>query len=232
MGSQTSAAALGAALGTSASFFFDPISGARRRALLLDQLNHALHVTADLFGKAQRDVEHRYQGWRSRLAHPLAVDQPDDSVLQERVRSKLGRYVSHPGAIDVQAHEGTVTIRGLILTDEVQPLVRALKRMPEIRHLDNQLEAHETGENISALQGGRVRHGPVPILARKSWSPSLRLAIAGLGLGLLLIRKPLLGATLVSFALYEHPPLTGLRRPPAERTVPPGETKPTETRYV
>jgi hypothetical protein len=55
----------------------------------------------------------------------IAHDVPDE-ILAERVRAALGRVVSHPGSIEVQANAGTVTLRGPILEREVGRALRAL----------------------------------------------------------------------------------------------------------
>jgi hypothetical protein len=42
-----------------------------------------------------------------------------DEVLVDRVRSRLGRIPVHVGAFDISADNGTVTLRGQILADEL-----------------------------------------------------------------------------------------------------------------
>jgi len=46
-----------------------------------------------------------------------------DVVLVERVRSKIGRAVSHPHAIHVTAQNGRVRLSGEILSEEADDLI-------------------------------------------------------------------------------------------------------------
>jgi len=99
----------------------------------------------------------------------------------ERVRAKLGRYSSHPGAIEVTAADGRVVLTGDILTHEVQPLVRAVRSLRGVQHVDNQLELHESAEHVSALQGGVQRYGEPWEVMEKTWTPGVRALVGGAG---------------------------------------------------
>src|SRR5438094_824144 len=93
-----------AGLGAGLMYVFDPVQGRRRRALVRDQFVHALHELDDAIGVTFRDVSHRSSGlWAEARSLParLSGEAVPDRVLEERVRAKLGRYVSHPGSIGV-----------------------------------------------------------------------------------------------------------------------------------
>jgi ribosomal protein S17E len=49
-------------LGAVVMYFFDPVSGRRRRALLRDQVDHARHVIADTAQATAKDLRNRAQG--------------------------------------------------------------------------------------------------------------------------------------------------------------------------
>ena len=49
-------------IGALAMYFFDPVSGNRRRALLRDQLVHARHEIGDYAEGAAKDLRNRAQG--------------------------------------------------------------------------------------------------------------------------------------------------------------------------
>ena len=83
----------------------------------------------------------------------------DDGVLVDRVRSKIDRVVSHPGAITVMAQNGTVTLTGPVLADEVPHLLSCVKWIAGVQHVNNDLDIHEEAENHPALQSGRERTG-------------------------------------------------------------------------
>src|SRR5262249_8772321 len=99
-------------------------------------------------------------------------------VLAERIRSKMGRIVSHPRVLSIDVHEGTVTLHGPVLGREARRLRRALRRMHGIKAIEDQLEVHERQDDVPALQrGGRPLAARVPWM-QHNWSPTARL-IAG-----------------------------------------------------
>src|SRR5437868_2972955 len=110
----------GAGLGAGLMYFFDPQTGRRRRALLRDQFTGLLHDAGAAFRVAGRDISHRAYGLLAEGGSVLAGGPVSDQALTERVRARLGRLVSHPGAIDVSAHDGEVTLSGPVLADEVE----------------------------------------------------------------------------------------------------------------
>jgi uncharacterized membrane protein len=102
------------------------------------------------------------------------------------VRAVLGRYVSHPHAIEVSASGGDVALSGPILAHEVPQLLKAVKAVPGVGRVANQLAAHKESGNISSLQGGLPRRGQQWELLQDNWSPAARLVTGTLGLALLL----------------------------------------------
>jgi hypothetical protein len=144
----------GFAVGAAVMYVFDPGSGRRRRALAKDQFTHLAHTTSEGLDATARDWSNRASGAAAQARKRFRSDRPDDDVLMERVRAALGRVVSHPRAIDVEARNGTVCVCGPILTHEVSALLRAVESVPGVMHVDNQLEPHDQPGNIPALQGG------------------------------------------------------------------------------
>jgi uncharacterized membrane protein len=110
------------------------------------------------------------------LGAPLIGD-----VLVARVRSKLGRAVSHPSAIEVTAHQGCVTLCGPILAHEVPRLLRTVRAVHGVCEIENQLEVHEQADGIAALQGSTSRPGEVPEILQANWTPALRLLVGTAG---------------------------------------------------
>jgi hypothetical protein len=78
-----------------------------------------------------------------------------DEVLVARVRTRLGRVVSHPHAIVVTAEHGRVTLRGPIVAREVASLLKCVYMVRGVAGVGNQLEAHAEAGTIPDLQGGR-----------------------------------------------------------------------------
>lgn len=192
----------GLGVGAGLMYFFDPRSGNRRRAVLRDKTIHAINVTEDFFDRAVRDLNNRVQGVKADAASMFSREPCPDEVLAERVRSKLGRYTSHPGALDVECRNGHVVLRGPILAHELDHVLSAACGVRGVRDVENQLEPHEHAGNISSLQGGIARPGECSDLMQENWSPATRLLAGAVGGALLLngIVKRGLGSKLLGLA--------------------------------
>lgn len=171
----------GAGFGAALVFMLDPITGRRRRALMRDKVVYGLRKTRDAAGATSRDLVHRASGFAAEARSLVSAEPADDTVLIERVRAKLGRVCSHPGAIDVSASDGTVILSGPILAHEVSDVLWAIWRVRGVENVDNQLEVHEEAGDIPALQGGAARPGDRFELMQVSWSPTARLLVGGAG---------------------------------------------------
>src|SRR5438309_8583417 len=90
----------GIGLGAGLMYFLDPQQGRRRRALVRDQLASLRSRADDAFSCTGRDLAHRAQGTAAAARSLVSADDADDRVIGERVRSALGRVVSHPSAIE------------------------------------------------------------------------------------------------------------------------------------
>jgi uncharacterized membrane protein len=102
-----------------------------------------------------------------------------DETLHERVRSAVGRAVSHPGAIGVTVSDGRVILQGPVLEHELDDLLRAVGRVAGVSEAVNELEVHREPD-VPALQGGRPRAAR-PELAQDNWGPATRLLVGALG---------------------------------------------------
>lgn len=119
--------------------------------------------------------------------------------LGDRVRSKIGRIVSHPSAIEVTAENGNTTLSGPVLASEVPHLLSCVKWIGGVKDVNNNLEVHETAGNHPALQGGSARHGGRFELFQENWSPTARLLAGAAGASLAVYggtRRNALGAGL------------------------------------
>jgi hypothetical protein len=176
------AAGVGAAL----MYFFDPVRGKRRRAKVLDKATRLKRTVSDAAGKTQRDAHNRIVGVIAETEALFRCEKVSDGVLEARVRSKLGRVVSHPHAVKVKVVDGLITLSGPILAHEVLPLCEAVISINGVQNIENLLEIHENGTDVPALQnekgGFREHSGPI----KSTWSPTARL-IAGLTGGALTI---------------------------------------------
>ena len=174
----------GLGLGAGLMYFLDPARGARRRALMRDRLTHASKVAGEAGGTTGRDVAHRAAGLAARVRGRLERGAVDDRVLLARVRSQLGRVVSHPRAIEVAVTDGIVTLRGPILMDEVSPLLSAVEGVRGVRDIVNHLEEHHDAAHVPALQGGRTVRQAGHDAWQRHWSPTTRMVTCTAGAAL------------------------------------------------
>lgn len=176
-----------AAAGALAMYFLDPQGGRRRRARTRDKLERAQRRLRDAYDVTARDARHRMTGLQAMSRRFLRRENelPDEKLVG-RVRAILGRYVSHPHAIQVSANDGRVTLSGPILEAEVQRLLGVVKHVPGTRSVENRLSVHQEAGGVSSLQGGVQRRGQRFELLQDNWSPSARVVVGTVGLGLLL----------------------------------------------
>jgi hypothetical protein len=148
---------LGAGLGAAVMYLLDPHDGARRRALVRDKVTHYSRLARENLGGRIEDARNRSGGMMAEFRSQFRLGTPTDEVLLARVRSKLGHVVSHPAAISVTAQDGRVTLRGPILMSEVDDALMAVRLIPGVTDVDNQLDAHETPDGVPGLQGQSAR---------------------------------------------------------------------------
>ena len=174
----------GLGLGTGLMYLLDPDRGKRRRALLRDKCVWSARKTGEAAQVTARDLRNRAQGIASSIQSSFKSEMVDDTKLTDRVRSKLGRVVSHPHAIEVTAHDGVITLSGPILTDEVPYLLACVNRVSGVNEVINNLEPHATADNHPALQGGREREGSRFEFMQENWSPAARFIAGAVGASL------------------------------------------------
>lgn len=138
------------ALGAAMMYILDPRLGRRRRALMRDKAVKAYHF---VMRKAPERLEHRARYVAGKLhglehevahevghlLHPDAETPPDNVTLAQRVRSEIFAPADIPdGAINVDAYEGIVTLRGELPTQEmIDRVVRMAKRVEGVREVRN-----------------------------------------------------------------------------------------------
>lgn len=161
-----------AALGAGAMYMLDPERGRRRQARVRDQITHFKNRSEQAAETVSADVRNRTRGILARTRHRNGHDSPD-SVIVERVRSKLGRYCSHPHAVQVTASDGHVTLEGDILAREVEGAVHAARAARGVHGVQNNLQVHDSAENVPTLQGGRERPGEIPAILQENPAPAV-----------------------------------------------------------
>jgi osmotically-inducible protein OsmY len=131
---------LGMAIGAGLTYILDPDRGTRRRALVRDRLVHAGHEIEDAVTSNARHARNRARGLAHEARSALHERDVDDRVLEERVRSQVGRGLSNTADIDVTAERGRITLSGVVAADEVQEVVRSAKSVRGVAGVDNRVE--------------------------------------------------------------------------------------------
>lgn len=179
----------GIGMGAAGMYFLDPSAGRRRRAHLRDRTVHWSREGREFGGKAARDLGNRGRGVAAtaggRARRWVGGIHPVDRKLEERAHTELGRWSSHPGAIEVSAQQGRIVLRGPVLADEMEDVVTAVGRIPGVTAVDNRLEPHHAAGDVPGLQHpGKRPEARIDIL-QETWSPATRLLVGAAGAGML-----------------------------------------------
>ena len=168
-------------------YFADPNRGKRRRAVLKDAIVHSGYDLQRFGRRFRRDLEHRIEGAVAETHHFFEQPQAQvsDAILERRIRTALGRAVSHSGAIEVSCTEGSVFLGGWILADEIDEVNRVVRSVRGVRELSTFFNTTDHPEHISSLQAGRMRRH-LPDFLQESWSPTTRVLAGSVGVGLIL----------------------------------------------
>jgi len=171
----------GVGIGAGITYFLDPDRGGSRRARVRDAVTHTEALARRTIGATRRDARHRALGVVASLRAAMSHEEVDDQVLTDRVRTKLGRLVSHPHAITVIASDAVVWVRGPILEREAEPLLRAIRRVRGVKAVIDHLERYAQTAYVPALQGGREPAGDRIDIWQARWAPATRAIAGGVG---------------------------------------------------
>lgn len=148
-------AILGFAVGALTMYYLDPRAGRRRRALVQDKLVGLGHDAAWYAqAKSRRAIDH-LKGWAvtRRFDRHTRTPPLSDQQLHDRIRSRLGRVVSHPRSVEVHVENGAVHLGGHIFTRELDNLLAEVKHVAGVTTVRNELICHDNAVGISELQG-------------------------------------------------------------------------------
>lgn len=178
----------GLGIGALIMYLADPNSGRRRRARLVDQYQRTARVVQQGADVVLRDASHRalgtvaaVRGWMGERNQSV-----DEAVLEERVRSALGRATAHPHAVRVQVIGNNVTLHGEALAGEAGRIVACVKKVRGVRAVEDKLRRHGAAENFPTLLGRDSRGGVRHELMQDNWSPAWRSLAGAIGAGLTL----------------------------------------------
>ena len=186
----------GIAGATAAAYFLDCQHGSERRARFARNAERLASAAVDGVSLGFKDTGHRLLG-RARQAWLLTHrDQVDDRVLAERIRSRMGRILTHPHKIQVVCDKGVVTLWGEAPQDEVCDLTQAVAGIAGVKEVLDHIEIHESAVEPVPEEDAllKARHA-----VRLNWSPWQRLLASVAGAAIAVYgwrRKDKLGSAL------------------------------------
>lgn len=150
--------------GAALMYLFDPDRGAARRTALRQQAEQAASEMSNTANEqsqrakeeVNRVVDEALAGVNQKseqvpeavkaMAQKASQTAPATALIA-RARVEVARNVRSPGAIEVSADNGVLTLSGKVLASEVEPLVEKLQALPGVRSVVNQLEVHDAPES-------------------------------------------------------------------------------------
>ena len=112
-------------IGAGLTYFLDPQHGEHRRAMVRDRANRFVNDMDESIDIAIQDARNRARGVLSEMTARLSDEQISDWILEERVRSNLGRTGRYTRGIDIRADDGQIYLTGPVLREDEDPLVKA-----------------------------------------------------------------------------------------------------------
>ena len=163
-------------LGAGLMYFFDPQHGERRRTMVRDKANRFVNNIDESIDIAMEDARNRARGVLSEMTAKLSDQGAPDWILEERVRSNLGRVAGHARTVSVTADGGRIHLSGPILREDEDAIVKTAMRTRGVHGVENRLQVVDNPQDIPALQGSPSSRRQVrPDWQQRSWSPATRL---------------------------------------------------------
>jgi gas vesicle protein len=137
------------ALGAGLMFIIDPRLGRSRRSWLMDKANSIFRRTRRSFYRTGNDIANRAHGVAAETRGKWQSQDSSSRQLHERVRSAMGRALSHPKLVDVMAGtNGAITLSGCALSTEVDRVISTIESVPGVNLVINRLECVNTPEEL------------------------------------------------------------------------------------
>jgi BON domain len=131
---------VGVASGAVATFFADPRTGARRRALARDRTVGAIRRMLRKSARRTRVAGAYGVGWSKRVRHLREKRKDfDDATLAQKVQSEVFRAAGSPkGTVDVNVANGVVQLRGEVGRSElIDDLVGTVRKVQGVRDVES-----------------------------------------------------------------------------------------------
>jgi uncharacterized membrane protein len=168
-------------LGAGLMYFFDPQHGNRRRALVRDKAVHLVNSLDESLETGVDDMRNRARGTLSELTAKFSGEDTPDWILEERVRTALGRTTRHARALEIRSSDGHIHLAGPVLKDERDAILTAAGRTRGVYSVEDEMQVFENPQDIPSLQGSAQRQSE---FQQGNWSPATRL-LSGVGGSLL-----------------------------------------------
>lgn len=162
---------MGLGTGVAAAYLADSEFGKERRAALARGTRKVLDKAARKGKKSLCDSQHRLAGLAARVRAGLQSETPSDSVLEARIRSRLGRVISHPRKVHVTCDHGAAIVWGIVPSDKIAGLIREIEMTSGVVEVVDHLEAdleEPAKEPSNPLKRAKDE-------AKLDWSPAKRL---------------------------------------------------------
>jgi uncharacterized membrane protein len=156
-------------------YFLDPQHGIRRRTMVIDKANRFVNNIDESLDVAVEDARNRARGVLSEMTARLSDQGAPDWILEERVRSNLGRLARQTRALDIRADGGRIYLSGPVLREDEDAVVKAALRTRGVYGVENQLNVFDDPQDIPALQTSPTQRAALMNQAQRNWSPATRL---------------------------------------------------------
>ena len=132
-----------AGLGAALTYFFDPQSGARRRAVTRDRVLAFFRRRGRRLDRAAGSVQAEAKGLVQKAKHLKAKEKlvdPNDATLARKVETEIFRDPDVPkGRVDVNAEDGVVILRGEVenekLIKDLEKRTRSVQGVTQVENL-------------------------------------------------------------------------------------------------
>jgi len=162
-------------LGAGLMYFLDPQQGERRREMVRNRANQFVSDIDNSIDIAMQDARNRARGVLSELTARLSEEGIPDWILEERVRSSLGRTARYTRGIDVRAENGRIYLTGPVLREDQDSFLKAAVRTRGVRGVEDQLQVFDSPHDIPSLQSEPSSQRETRSDVQHTWSPATRL---------------------------------------------------------
>jgi osmotically-inducible protein OsmY len=136
---------VGGLIGAAIAYFYDPVSGAGRRARLRDQAVSELRSRRERAEATSRHLSNIARGAMSEFASPGPDNtDPDDATISERIRSEVFGAADVPkDRIALTVVDGIAELRGELDSDEeIRMITERVSYVPGVREVRNLMRTH------------------------------------------------------------------------------------------